>query len=576
MSYTVAPSVEREPLDPGRWVTLTIVIIAAFIVVLDNTVLNVAIPTILREFHTTLPSLEWVVTGYALTFATLLIIGGRLGDIYGHRRIFIIGAALFGVGSLIASVANGVPELIVGEAVIEGIGASLMLPATLAILSSTFSGRERATAFAAWGATAGVAAACGPVVGGFLTEEYSWRWAFRINVIVAPLAMLGAILFMKRTKATGPRMRIDVRGAFVIAAGMFLLVFALSEGSAYGWFTPVANFSIAGRDAWPSSWPISVIPVVLFASVILLSVFYFWERRLERRGGDPLFVFEHLRFRTYRYGLVTGLVLAMGQLGISFVLPVFLQDGKHLNPLQNGWWQLPTGVFVIIGAQIGGRLINKFGTTTVVRFGLVSYALGVLWILHAVSLSITEWTLLPGLAFYGAGIGLALAQLTNVVLTEIPKDSAGVASGANTTVRQVGAALGVAVIGSLLTVRTLSQTVSRVKAAPLPPAVRDQALRGVHALGAGYRLPAADGARNVAVVQHALAAGVTSGTRFALVFAIIVIVAGALLSWLIPKIPPAVAADAHPLHGVEGFEPVVPLDPDPELVEDASPARRPA
>jgi len=557
-------------------VTLTIVIIAAFIVVLDNTVLNVAIPTILREFHTTLPSLEWVVTGYALTFATLLIIGGRLGDIYGHRRIFIIGAALFGVGSLIASVANGVPELIVGEAVIEGIGASLMLPATLAILSSTFSGRERATAFAAWGATAGVAAACGPVVGGFLTEEYSWRWAFRINVIVAPLAMLGAILFMKRTKATGPRMRIDVRGAFVIAAGMFLLVFALSEGSAYGWFTPVANFSIAGHDAWPSSWPISVIPVVLFASVILLSVFYFWERRLERRGGDPLFVFEHLRFRTYRYGLVTGLVLAMGQLGISFVLPVFLQDGKHLNPLQNGWWQLPTGVFVIIGAQIGGRLINKFGTTTVVRFGLVSYALGVLWILHAVSLSITEWSLLPGLAFYGAGIGLALAQLTNVVLTEIPKDSAGVASGANTTVRQVGAALGVAVIGSLLTVRTLSQTVSRVKAAPLPPSVRDQALRGVHALGAGYRLPAADGAGNVAVVQHALAAGVTSGTRFALVFAIIVIVAGALLSWLIPKIPPAAATDAHPLHGVEGFEPVVPLDPDPELVEDASPARRPA
>jgi EmrB/QacA subfamily drug resistance transporter len=576
MSYTVAPPVQREQLDPRRWITLTIVIIAAFIVVLDNTVLNVAIPTILREFHTTLPSLEWVVTGYALTFATLLIIGGRLGDIYGHRRIFIIGAALFGVGSLIASVSNGVPELIVGEAVIEGIGASLMLPATLAILSSTFSGRERATAFAAWGATAGVAAACGPVVGGFLTEEYSWRWAFRINVIVAPLAMLGAILFMKRAKAAGPRMRIDVRGAFVIAAGMFLLVFALSEGSMYGWFTPVANFSIAGHDAWPSSWPISVIPVVLLASVLLLTVFYKWERRLERRGGDPLFVFAHLRFRTYRYGLVTGLVLAMGQLGISFVLPVFLQDAKHLNPLQNGWWQLPTGVFVIIGAQIGGRLINKFGTTTVVRFGLVSYALGVLWILRAVSLSITQWSLLPGLAFYGAGIGLALAQLTNVVLTEIPKDSAGVASGANTTVRQVGAALGVAVIGSLLTVRTLSQTVSRVKAAPLPPAVRDQALRGVHALGAGYRLPASDGARNVGVVQHALAAGVTSGTRFALVFAIIVIVAGALLSWLIPKIPPAAAADAHPLHGVEGFEPVVPLDPDPDLVEDASSARRPA
>ena len=138
------------------------------------------------EFHTTLPSLEWVITGYALTFATLLIIGGRLGDIYGHRRIFVVGAALFGVGSLLASESRSVAELIVGEAMIEGIGASLMLPATLAILSSTFKGRERGTAFAVWGATAGVAVACGPVVGGILTTDYSWRWSFRINVIIAP------------------------------------------------------------------------------------------------------------------------------------------------------------------------------------------------------------------------------------------------------------------------------------------------------------------------------------------------------------------------------------------------------
>jgi len=305
---------------------------------------------------------------------------------------------------------------------------------------------------------------------------------------------------------------------------------------------------------------------VFVTAAVLLVGFSVWERRLERRGGDPLFVFPHLRFRTYRYGLITGLVLAMGQLGLSFVLPVFLQDAKHLDPLQNGWWQLPTGVFVILGAQAGGRLINRFGTTTVVRFGLMSYALGVLLILHAVSLQITEWDLLPGLAFYGLGIGLALAQLTNVVLSEIPKDSAGVASGSNTTVRQVGAALGVAVIGSMLTVRTLSETVSRVRTAGLPPAVRDQALRGVHTLGASYQLPAADGPHNVAVVQHALATGVAAGTKFALMFAIVVIIVGALLSWLIPNVPPP--ADPHPLHGVEGFEPVAPLDPDPELVAD--------
>ena len=189
---------EAGHLDPRRWVALLVVLMAAFIVVLDNTVLNVAIPTIRAEFHTTLPSLLWVVTGYALTFATLLVIGGRLGDIYGHRRIFVIGAALFGVGSLVASISTSVGQLVIGEAIIEGIGASLMLPSTLAILSTTFRGRERATAFAAWGATAGVAAAFGPVVGGFLTSNYSWRWSFRINVMIAPLAIIGALLFMKR------------------------------------------------------------------------------------------------------------------------------------------------------------------------------------------------------------------------------------------------------------------------------------------------------------------------------------------------------------------------------------------
>src|SRR3954449_2307377 len=202
-----------DGIQPGQWVVLAVTIVAAFIVVLDNTVLNVAIPTILRDLHTRLPSLQWVITGYALTFATLLIIGGRLGDIYGHRRIFMIGTALFGLGSLIAALSQNVGQLILGEAIIEGIGASLMLPATLAILSSTFQGRERASAFAAWGSTAGVGAALGPVVGGFLTTNYSWRWSFGINVIIAPLALVGAWMFMKPTKRADNRMKIDAPGA---------------------------------------------------------------------------------------------------------------------------------------------------------------------------------------------------------------------------------------------------------------------------------------------------------------------------------------------------------------------------
>ncbi len=527
--------------------------------VLDSTVLNVAIPTILREFHTTLPSLEWVVTGYALTFATFLIIGGRLGDIYGHRRVFIVGAALFGAGSLLASVSTSVPELVIGEAVIEGIGASLMLPATLAILSVTFRGRERATAFAAWGATAGVAAAFGPVVGGFLTTNYSWRWSFRINVIIAPLAIVGAILYMRQGEAPARRPRVDLAGACMVATGMFLFVFALSEGGTYGWWRPLKGFSVGNHDLWPITRPVAVTPIALAAGLAILAGSYLFERRKERRRDDPLFEFALFRHKTYRYGLLTGMVVAMGQLGLSFVLPVFLQDGKHLSAQENGLWQLPTGIFIILGAQVGARLIQRVGATIVVRLGFMSYLVGLLLVAHAVSLDITVWRLFPGLAFYGIGIGFAGAQLTNVVLSEIPKESSGVASGTNTTVRQVGAALGVAVIGSILSAQTLREATSRIGDAAIPGALKAEGIEGVHSVGAGYVPPASTAPDDAGVLRHLLQLSVTSATRVALLFAIAVVLLGTLLSFLIPRVTTTELE-------TDALEPVEPIDVDPALV----------
>ena len=281
--------------DRARWVSLGIVLIAAFIVVLDTTILNVAIPTIIRDLDTTLAAVEWVVTGYALVFATFLIIGGRLGDVYGHRRIFMIGVALFGIGSFVASISTSVGQLIVGEAVIEGMGASMMLPATIAIMSGTFRGKERATAFAAWGAVAGVGAACGPLIGGFLTTNYSWRWSFRINVIVAPIALIGAWLFVKKGLRAEHKPRIDVPGAAMVAVGMFSLVFALSEGGTYGWTVPIKDFSIAGTVIWPESMPVSFIPLLFLFAVAVLGVFVVVERRKERLARDPLLEFSQFK-----------------------------------------------------------------------------------------------------------------------------------------------------------------------------------------------------------------------------------------------------------------------------------------
>jgi EmrB/QacA subfamily drug resistance transporter len=554
--------------DPRRWVTLAIVVTSVFIVALDNSVLNVAIPTILRDFHTTLPSLQWVITGYALTFATLLIIGGRLGDLYGHRRIFIVGASFFGVGSLLAALSWNVPSLLAGEALIEGIGAALMMPSTLAILSNTFQGAERATAFSAWGATAGAAVAFGPVIGGFLTTNYSWRWAFGINVIVAPLAIGGALVFMSSREQPTQRLHIDALGAGLVAAGMFLLVFALSEGGTYGWWRPIAPFAIAGTVIWPSSRALSIIPFVFALAGFLLALFVVVERRKERRARDPLFEFSQLRHRTFRYGLVTTAVLAMGQLGLLFALAVFLQDGRRLSAQTNGLWLLPLGLFIIIGSQVGARLTRSIGITRVVQVGLASETAGLVVIAWVISPTLTFFQLLPGLACFGLGLGFASSQLTNVVLSAIDPERSGVASGANATVRQVGSALGVAVIGSVLTVQTIRHTTSQIARSPaLRPGIKAQSIARVHELGASFAVPARALPREVAALQHALVVGVTDGSRPAILFAAAVVFMGTLLSLLIPPVvvhKPVSDAEIT-VDELAAFEPMV---PDPNVLAD--------
>ncbi len=520
--------------DPKRWVTLAIVIIAAMITSLDNTVLNVAIPSILRDFHTSLSSLQWVVTGYALTFATLLIIGGRLGDVYGHRRMFVVGAVVFGVGSLLASLSTSVPTLLMGEAVLEGVGAALMMPATTAILSTTFQGRQRAMAFAAWGAAVGAAAAFGPVVGGFLTTSYSWRWALRINVIVAPAAAMGALLFVRRDQAYRGRPRLDVPGALLIGGAVFLLIFGLSDGSIYGWLTPRHPLRLGSVMLWPASSPVSVTVVVFVMAAAGLGLFYVVERGKERSGQSPLFEFGQLRHKGYRYGLLTSVVIAMGQLGLIFVLPIVLQDGAHLSAARTGLWLVPFGVFIIVGAQLGGTLTRVLRTTTVIRGGLVLESIGLVAVSLAVSQRVTLLGLLPGFALFGIGYGFASSQLVNVILSDVPRDKTGVAGAANTTGRQVGAALGVAVMGATLSVLTVHHASSALARSPLPAALRQRAADQIRARGVSF-VPSAGNPHDLQVLQRTLTSSIVAGARPALLFAAAVALAGAFVALLIPN-----------------------------------------
>jgi MFS family permease len=342
---TVTPT-HAPQADPKRWIALVVLSSALFIIVLDNTILNVAVPTIVRDFHTNVSSLQWVISGYSLVFASLLISFGRLGDIIGRRRMFFAGAGLFAVGSLIASLSQSVVQLFIGESVLEGIGAAAMLPATLSIISATFTGRERGSAFAVWGAVAGGAGALGPFVGGILTTDYSWRWAFRINVVVAPLAIIAGLRFVRESKderASG----VDPLGVVVVTVGLLGLVFGIIEAGRYGWWSPISSVTIIG---------LSPVPWSLLVALIMLTVFVVVERRRAAAERAVVFDFRDLVHRGFRYGLINTGVLAMGEFGAFFVIPIFLQAGLHFSAVKTGTWLLPSGAGVFVGARIGGLI----------------------------------------------------------------------------------------------------------------------------------------------------------------------------------------------------------------------------
>ena len=347
---------------------------------------------------------------------------------------------------------------------------------------------------------------------------------------------------------------------------MFLLVFALSEGGTYGWWKPLKEFSVVGpRRVARVALDLDHADRARGRRSRSWSCFYFVERAKERRDAHPLFPFAHLRIKTYRYGLLTGLVLAMGQFGLSFVLPVFLQGARHLTPQQNGWWQFPTGVFIIVGAQVGGRLIRAVGTTIVVRLGLVLVRARD----RCSSCTRCRSTSpcgdsLPGLAFYGIGIGFAGAQLTNVVLSEVPAESSGVASGANTTVRQVGAALGVAMIGSLLE-RADPEPLGQPRSAP--PRSRPRSRRRRSPACTRRARSTSRPRRRARTTRRSCstrcAASVASGTRVALA------VRGRGRRDRRAAVVPHPARRRTRRRGVvDELEPLEPLDVDPALLDD--------
>ena len=536
-----APS--NEPADPKRWIALVILSSALFIIVLDNTILNVAVPTIIRQFHTQVSSLQWVISGYSLVFASLLISFGRLGDIYGRRKLFFTGAALFAVGSLIASLSQSVFQLFLGESLLEGIGAAMMLPATLSILSATFRGRERGVAFAVWGSVAGGAGALGPWIGGILTTDYSWRWAFRVNVVIAPLAILAGIFYVHDSRDERAK-GLDFAGVAAVTVGLLALVFGIIEAARYGWWKPIGDLSLGG---W--KWPlhsISIVPVSLAVAVVVLTIFVRLELARVKADKAVVFDFSDLVHKGFRYGLINTTVLAMGEFGAFFVLPIFLQGGLHLTAIRSGTWLLPAGGMAFVGGGIGGQLSRRLGPKYVITIGLTFEALGIWLYVAAFGQHTTFLSLLPALMLHGIGIGFATSQLTNVVLSDIPPQKAGSASGAAGMVRQVGTALGIALIGAIFVAQVASHlTDNLAHQSAIPAQVSAELVKGAGDISGGAATAHSGAQMTPATVKAVTAVeskSISQAARPAVAFAGAVVTIGALISLLVPNIP----AEADP------------------------------
>ncbi|MGD2060393.1 MAG: MFS transporter, partial [Acidimicrobiia bacterium] len=333
--------------DRSRWLGLAVLSLGVSMIIVDATIVNVAIPSIIREFGLGLSDAEWVNSIYSLVFAALLITLGKVGDVYGRRRLFIIGLVVFAGASLLAGRAGSGGELILAR-LVQGVGAAVILPSTLSTVNATFQGRDRGIAFGVWGSVIGGMAAVGPLLGGWLTTEHSWRWAFYINLPIAAVALVGALLWVVETRQSAEVRGFDVAGVFLSGLGMAGVVFALIEGPRYGFFTPTETFQLGGFT-WPlESVSPSVVAFVLGAALLVL--FVFTQRRRSALGRPVLFDLSLFRFSSFSLGNATAMILALGEFGLIFVLPLFLQAVLGFTAFRTGLLLMA----LAIGAFIAG------------------------------------------------------------------------------------------------------------------------------------------------------------------------------------------------------------------------------
>ncbi|WP_341957118.1 DHA2 family efflux MFS transporter permease subunit [Microbacterium sp. LWH13-1.2] len=492
-----------------RWVGLVFISIAVSLIIVDSTIVNVAIPAIVDDLGITSTEVQWVQEAYTLVFAALLLVFGSLADRFGRRRVMLIGVAVFAASSVLAALAPDGGMLILAR-LAQGVGGAMILPTTLSIINATFRGRERGIAFAVWGSTIGGMAAVGPLLGGWLTTAFSWRWAFGINIPLGIIIVIGVLLTVAESRSDRAS-KIDAVGALLSVVTMGSLVFGLIEGRTYGWWLVDQRPQI-GDWTWPLD--LSPIPVAFALAVVALIAFITWGVHRERTGKSTLLALKLFSIPSFRNGNIAATVVSLGEFGIILALPLWLQFVLGFDALQTGLLLLALagGSFVASGAA--GAASGKIAPVCVVRAGLIAEIVGVAGVGFVIAPDASWVPLIPFLFVYGLGVGLATAQLTGVVLADVPVADSGAASGTQSTSRQLGAALGVAVLGTVLFTSTAGILASSLDERGVSADQRDQVVSSV-VDSAGAAISGLEANPETAAIADDAKAAFSDGTRFA-------------------------------------------------------------
>jgi EmrB/QacA subfamily drug resistance transporter len=452
-----------------KWWTLAAVAVGLFMIMLDNTVVNVALPSIRKDLGISISELEWVVNAYALTFGVLLLSGGKLADLLGRRSIFIAGLVIFTAASLWCGLAGGASSLIAARTV-QGIGAALMNPATLSIITATFPPRQRGTAIGIWAGVSALALAFGPLVGGILTQDINWSWIFFINIPVGVAGVFGALVFIDESKDTSREQRLDLPGLLTSGIGLFALTYGLIE---------------TNDHAWGSTRVLTLFAI----AVVSLAVFVL----LERHQRIPMLDLSLFKNPTFSGANTVMFLVGLAMFGIFFYNSLFLQNILGYGAIKTGATFLPMTVLIILIAPIAGKISDLVGPRWLMGAGMVLLT-GSLLLFGTLDARSSWWNILPGLLVGGVGMAIVMAPTTAAAMGSVPVDKAGVGSAVINSMRQVGGSLGIAVMGALVA--------TTVSVTPFSPVFPGQFVEGYHrALHVGAAITLAGAVVAVATVR---------------------------------------------------------------------------